>query len=391
MENEEVQQLFVSDPILNKDGVTQYTSYTLQGSKIPEPVSRRYRDFDALRKKFVERWPGVFIPNIPHKKTVGATEKDIVELRIEMINRFLKKLSNIDYLFNSDEMELFLQNSSNVPKTLENIKEDSYQELLKKYSGVFTDYDDNFDTIAGKTEQDDFYKKLNVMYPKLRAFRAFIFQERERFKSVQQNYIAVINMLSTYEKEIVNNYVNNDENKLVFFNMKNIDLCKNISNVQEKMINPYDRLYDSITEDYLDTEAMQEALESLKSLQDNYNKLTKNLTSTNVQLNDLQAGKTNVKSLLRFKGREDNINSLMAEKEKLEKDIEYLGQVIKIATFNMQNQIKKFKNICLENYYGELSKIERDTEKNAKIYDELWDIVVINIFFSAQIIVFSML
>ena len=376
MENEEVQQLFVSDPIKNKDGIKEFTSYTLQGSKIPEPVSRRYRDFDALRRKFLERWPGVFIPNIPHKKTVGSTDKEIVDLRIEMINRFLKKLSHIDYLFNSDEMELFLQNSNNVPKTLENIKQDSYQELLKKYSGVFTDYDDNFDTIAGKSEQDEFYKKLGVLYPKLRTFRAFIFQERERFKSVQKNYIAVINMLSTYEKEIVNNYVNNDENKLVFFNMKNIDLCKNISNVQEKMINPYDRLYDSITEDYLDTEAMQEALESLKSLQDNYNKLTKNLTSTNVQLNDLQAGKTNVKSLLRFKNREDNINSLMAEKEKLEKDIDYLGQIIKIATFNMQNQIKKFKIVSLDNYYNELSKIERDTEKNARIYDELWDIVV---------------
>jgi hypothetical protein len=376
MENEEVQQLFVSDPIKNKDGIKEFTSYTLQGSKIPEPVSRRYRDFDALRRKFLERWPGVFIPNIPHKKTVGSTDKEIVDLRIELINRFLKKLSHIDYLFNSDEMELFLQNSNNVPKTLENIKHDSYQELLKKYSGVFTDYDDNFDTIAGKSEQDEFYKKLGVLYPKLRTFRAFIFQERERFKSVQKNYIAVINMLSTYEKEIVNNYVNNDENKLVFFNMKNIDLCKNISNVQEKMINPYDRLYDSITEDYLDTEAMQEALESLKSLQDNYNKLTKNLTSTNVQLNDLQAGKTNVKSLLRFKNREDNINSLMAEKEKLEKDIDYLGQIIKIATFNMQNQIKKFKNVSLDNYYNELSKIERDTEKNARIYDELWDIVV---------------
>ena len=376
MENEEVQQLFVSDPIKNKDGIKEFTSYTLQGSKIPEPVSRRYRDFDALRNKFLERWPGVFIPNIPHKKAIGSTDKEIVDLRIEMINRFLKKLSHIDYLFNSDEMELFLQNSNNVPKTLENIKQDSYQELLKKYSGVFTDYDDNFDTIAGKSEQDEFYKRLGVLYPKLRTFRAFIFQERERFKSVQQNYIAVINMLSTYEKEIVNNYVNNDENKLVFFNMKNIDLCKNISNVQEKMINPYDRLYDSITEDYLDTEAMQEALESLKSLQDNYNKLTKNLTSTNVQLNDLQAGKTNVKSLLRFKNREDNINSLMAEKEKLEKDIDYLGQIIKIATFNMQNQIKKFKIVCLENYYSELSKIEKDTEYNAKIFDELWETVV---------------
>ena len=66
----------------------------------------------------------------------------------------------------------------------------------------------------------------------------------------------------------------------------------------------------------------------------------------------------------------------MAEKEKLEKDIDYLGQIIKIATFNMQNQIKKFKIVSLDNYYNELSKIERDTEKNARIYDELWDIVV---------------
>jgi hypothetical protein len=376
MENEDAVQLYVSDPILNKDGVNQFTSYTLQGAKLPESLSRRYRDFDALRKKFVERWPGVFIPNIPHKKMLFNTDKDIVGLRIEQINRFLKKLSRIDYLFNSDEMELFLQNSSNVPKTLESIKEDSYQELLKRYSSTFTDYDENFDTIAGKTEQDDFYKKLTAMYPKLRNFRAFIYAEKERYKVVQQNYLAVINTLSLYEKEVVDTYVNSDENKLVLFNMKNIDLCKNISNAKEKMINPYDRLYDSITEDYLDTEAMQEALEGLKGLQESYNKLTKTLTSINVQLNDLQAGKTNVKNLLRFKGKEDNISTLMAEKEKLEKDIEYLGQIIKIATFNMQGQIKKFKNVCLENYYSQLSKIGKDTEANAKIIDDLWETVV---------------
>jgi hypothetical protein len=376
MENEDAVQLYVSDPILNKDGVNQFTSYTLQGAKLPESLSRRYRDFNALRKKFVERWPGVFIPNIPHKKMLFNTDKDIVGLRIEQINRFLKKLSRIDYLFNSDEMELFLQNSSNVPKTLESIKEDSYQELLKRYSSTFTDYDENFDTIAGKTEQDDFYKKLTAMYPKLRNFRAFIYAEKERYKVVQQNYLAVINTLSLYEKEVVDTYVNSDENKLVLFNMKNIDLCKNISNAKEKMINPYDRLYDSITEDYLDTEAMQEALEGLKGLQESYNKLTKTLTSINVQLNDLQAGKTNVKNLLRFKGKEDNISTLMAEKEKLEKDIEYLGQIIKIATFNMQGQIKKFKNVSLENYYSQLSKIGKDTEANAKIIDDLWETVV---------------
>ena len=376
MENEAAQPLFVSDPVFNKEGVTGFTSYTLQGSKLPEPLSRRYRDFDALRRKFIDRWPGVFIPNIPHKKTVGNKDKEIVGLRIEMINRFLKKLSKIDYLFNSDEMELFLQNSSNVSKTLDSIKEDTYEELLKKYASVFTDYDDNFDTITGKKDQDEFAKKLDENYPKLRAFRTFIAQEKERFKDVQKNYLVIINNLSIYEKEVVNTFVNNDENKLVFYNMKNIDLCKNISNAQEKVINPYDRLYEAITEDYLDTEAMKEALESLKKLQDDYNKLTKNLTSTNITLNDLQAGKSNIKSMLSFKGREENISGLMMEKEKLEKDIENLGQVIKIATFNMQNQIKNFKNVSLEHYYGELSRIEKDTESNAKIFDDLWDTVV---------------
>ena len=273
-------------------------------------------------------------------------------------------------------MELFLQNSSNVAKTLDNIKGDSYEELLKKYNSIFTDYDDNFDTVAGKTEQDAFAKKLTETYPKLKAFRTLVAEARQRYKDVQENYIAVINLLSLYEKETVNNYVNNDENKLVFFNMKNIDLCKNISNAQEKVINPYDRLYDAITGDYLDTEAMKDALDSLNTLQNNYNKLTKNLTNVNVQLNDLQSGKTVIKNLLNFKGKEENISTLMMEKEKLEKDIEHLGQVIKIATFNMQNEIKNFKQVNLNNYYGILARFEEDTETNAKIFDDLWDTVV---------------
>lgn len=373
-EVEETEPMYVNNPQFIKEGVSGYTSYTLQGSKIPEPLSRRYRDFDALRKKFVDRWPGVFIPNIPHKKKVGNKDKDFVGLRIEMINRFCRKLSKIDYLFNSDEMELFLQNSSNVPKTLDGIKNETYEELLKKYSSVFTDYDDNFDTQAGKDDQDKFYKQLSEVHPRIRDFRTLVLQAKERYKAEQDNYLAVINMLSLYEKETVNTYVNNEENKLVFFNMKNIDLCKNISNAQEKVINPYDRLFDAITEDYLDIEAMQEAMRTLKDLQETYNKLTKSFTTTNIQLNELQAGKSNLKSL--FKGKEESISKLTMSKEKLEKDINNLGQVIKIATFNMQNQIRNFKIINMENYYAELARLEHDTDANATIFDDLWETVV---------------
>ena len=206
---------------------------------------------------------------------------------------------------------------------------------------AFTDFDENFDTKTGKEDQEKFLKKLNDIYPKIKSFR-------ERYKNEQQNYLDVINMLSLYEKETVNYFVNNDENKLVFFNMKNLELFQNIQIVQEQVINPYDRLYDAITEDYLNTEAMIGALQSLKDLQDTYNKLIKHLSSA--------------------KNKEKEANK--------EKNANDLGEIIKITTFNMQRTIDDFKVESLDNYYAELSRIDGDTEKNPKIFDDLWETVV---------------
>ena len=365
MEDVEEPEMYVCDPVKNKDGVKYYTSYTLKGSKVPEPLNRRYRDFDALRKKLVERWPGVFIPNIPHKKKVANKSQRIITMRVEMINRFLKKLCKLDYLVNSEEMELFLQNSSSVTKTLEGVKVEPYDELLKKYSSAFTDYDENFDTQAGKEDQEKFGKKLNDIHQKIKNFRAIVANAKERYKDDQENYLNVINMLSLYEKESLNSFVNNDENKLIFFNMKNVDLYKHVSNTQEQVINPYERLYDAITEDYLDIEAMSESLETLKNLQETYNKISRNYNSINTQINELQS-----------KAKSKKLTKLMNEKESMEKDVNDLGQVIKIATFNMQNTINNFKTISLDNYYAELSRLNEDTEKNATIFDNLWEAVV---------------
>ena len=156
--------------------------------------------------------------------------------------------------------------------------------------------------------------------------------------------------------------------------MKNIEICELISKAQEQVINPYDRLYAAITEDYLETEAMIEALVSLKNLQENYNKLTKSLNTHNTQISELQSGKSTVKTM--FKNKEKEMSKLNTEKENIEKDINDLGEIIKIATFNMQNTIEHFKVVTLDNYYAELSRIEGDTEKNANFSDELWETVV---------------
>ena len=367
-------EMYVSDPQYIKEGMKGFTFYSLKGNHVPETISRRYRDFEALRKKMVERWPGIFIPKLPNKKKVGNKGKNISVIRVEMLNRFLKKISKIKYLLNSEELGLFLQNTSNVGRTLDGLKEQTYEDLSRKYFSTFLEYDSNFDTITGKNEQDIFEKKLVESLPKIKNFILLVSAAMEKYRDEQENYSAVINMLSLYEKESLSNFVNNEEDKLVFFNTKNQELCQNITDSQKQVINPYDRLYSAITDDYLNCESMIEALEGLKALQDSYNKLNKNLSTLNIELSELQAGKSSVKNM--FKNKEKEITRLNNEKEKKKKNIDGLGNVIKVATFVMQKEIKEFKINELNNYYAELSRIENDTAKNSKLFDDLWDNVI---------------
>ena len=367
-------EMYVSNPQYIKEGVKGFTFYSLKGTKVPEVLSRRYRDFNALRKKMVEKWPGIYIPKLQDKKKVGAKGQKISPIKIDVINRFLKKISKIKYLMESEEMGLFLHNTSNVEKTLEGIKPPNYEELSKKYFNTFTEYDENFDTKTGKDEQDLFEKKILESLVKMKTFMALVSAAMERFNDEQENYSAVINMLSLYEKESLSNFVDDQENKLVFFNTKNHELCDNISNSQKKIINPYSRLFSAITDDYINLEAMVEALEGLKYLQDSYNKLIRNLSNLNIELSELQAGKSSVKTI--FKNKEKEITKLTNDKENLEKNVDNLQNIIQIATFVMQNEIKNFKINQLDNYYAELSRIESDLENNAKISDDLWESVI---------------
>jgi sorting nexin-4 len=275
-------------------------------------------------------------------------------------------------------MENFLKNEADIPKLLGSMKQQTPEELLRKYSNTFTSYDENFDTQAGKLDQEKFLKTLKDNFTRLKTFRRVVDQSKEKTKNMLEIYKSLFTEFNKFETEFLNGLVNEDENKLVFGNKENVEISQNISDITSKNLNPFDKLSDSVNEDFLDCEAMIEAFESLNSLQNTYDKMTKNFTTMNTQLAELQAGKTNLKSLLSFKSKEETIAQLNTDKEKLEKNIEHIGNVIKIAIFNMQNEIKIFKFNKLENYYKELNDIEKDFENNVNSFDILWDSILNN-------------
>lgn len=102
----------VSDPVLHEDhveysvcGIDMQTNERFQ-------VSRRYRDFVALRAAWSSRWPGMYIPPVPKKYIVGNTSIQVLKERSFLLNIFLKQSTRCPYLLESLELMVFISPSN---------------------------------------------------------------------------------------------------------------------------------------------------------------------------------------------------------------------------------------------------------------------------------------
>ena len=112
---------------------------------------KRYSDFYALRVKLIERWPGIFIPGIPPKKTIvynntfkhqGNLDKKYIDMRCRLLNLFCQKLVSNNFLGSSEEFNMFLTSTCEVEKALTVLKPLSYEEIITKYRNVFPGFNE---------------------------------------------------------------------------------------------------------------------------------------------------------------------------------------------------------------------------------------------------------
>ena len=54
---------------------------------------RRYNDFFNLREALTRRWPGIPLPTIPPKKSIGNKDLVFIQERRYYLERFLRKIS----------------------------------------------------------------------------------------------------------------------------------------------------------------------------------------------------------------------------------------------------------------------------------------------------------
>ena len=117
--------------VRNPEDVNGRITYEVKGVDVDGEFQarRRYNDFHHLHKRLTERWPGMFIPPIPPKDPIESLtylthgkNEDFISERRNHLERFLRKLSKIDFLLNSEECRIFFRHPNELEVGTELIK-----------------------------------------------------------------------------------------------------------------------------------------------------------------------------------------------------------------------------------------------------------------------------
>ncbi len=155
-------------------------------------VKRRYNDFNELRKKLVENWPGFFIPPIPEKKTTGNTDPEFVRQRQHMLNHFMVRCAKMQHIFYSDEMQMFIRfNGSDLGKSLAGIKVLTPTQMYDRNKALFPEYDKDLNDKVERSVKKYFSTLESTIkfFNRFRAIAKNIYGFRSKFKALKTQFV----------------------------------------------------------------------------------------------------------------------------------------------------------------------------------------------------------
>jgi sorting nexin-1/2 len=93
----------VVDTRVQNDTIGKHHLYKIKGSDhLGEfEVFRRYKQFHMLRNVLFTRFMGLYVPPIPEKKQIGNHEEHFVQERRFFLDKFLKDIAGLPYLYES--------------------------------------------------------------------------------------------------------------------------------------------------------------------------------------------------------------------------------------------------------------------------------------------------
>ena len=185
---------------------------------------------------------------------------------MRLLNRFCLNLSNIEYLYKSEETTIFKSNNPDVAASLNKLPELNYTDMLARMKEAFPEYNENYDIIVGKSKIAEFDSFLKKCQKNIEEFQNSVNLASEKREIEKKQYLEMIHGFSNYEKDNMILYADNNENSLIFYNPSYSSLSEKILKLKKEMINPFVAFKNWLEEETLDVEAMQIAIRQINQL-----------------------------------------------------------------------------------------------------------------------------
>ena len=130
---------------------------------------------------------------------------------------FCLNLSNIDYLYSSDETSLFKGNTPDLANAITKLPDLSSEDYLAKLKDAFPQYNENYDIIIGKQKINEFDIFLKKSLKNIEVFQKSVESAAEKREHEKKKYVELMNGLVDYEKNGIISYAE-DNNSLIFNN-----------------------------------------------------------------------------------------------------------------------------------------------------------------------------
>ncbi|CAI2368715.1 unnamed protein product [Moneuplotes crassus] len=355
-----------------------HITYTVTGEDKDGPFegSRRYKDFFSLRQALVKRWPGVYVPPIPPKQSVGNKKDKFIANRMYFLDIFMKKISKIPYLVQSEEFQRFSKPSGDITATFNTLGPISPQDLKERLEndlGVSSELDESV-VNQSREQVNDFQSFLKKILPTLKA----LLEEAEKMVGAKENLNkrtgAIIDAMSFYESNGLSRFVDQDVTRMVVENPEDPEMKAKSDGIGKTFKNTFKDFYFWIRSSQMDVEAVIDAVSGRDKVVQNRVKLINKQKSEKNELDNINNKKKTLKSLFQSaSSKQSRAVFLTTDIEKLENDAKELDVIIKMLNcYIAENIIPVFKEKQIKEYYEFLNFLARREINNSAATISFW-------------------
>ena len=277
------------------------------------------------------KWVGLYIPGVPPKIVIvrciqGKMRPEVIENRRRLLNSFVESIAAADYLYRSEEFQLFIRGRDCFEKEMERLSMPQVGQTRKVYERLFQSEAEGLES----TGLEEFQAKLGDNILRSKHLKIKLKSLSGYHSGVSQSQKSLCNSLQSYEA-------------LCYSQYSDIPVGRIVSDVTPEGDSPFQVLRDWAAGEYLETKSMMEAIQSRASMVTDRLRVEKHREKVKKKLAKKASGKRSFSLPL--------LSSKRTTKEGLEKDVEDLdAQLADLAVVTLlsekwltQVQIPEFK------------------------------------------------